>query len=1009
MSIPTLPDGRIPVLLSAHAEDLLAADAAAIAGYLGAHRGAATVAEVAAALLGTRRIRRHRAVIRARDHRELREALAAAAAGTEHPRVARSARTAAPRVAFVFPGQGGQHPGMGAASDALPGYRAAVDRCCEAFAAAGHPTPRRYLMGTDPQHYTEIEVQGAQFSHAVALAEAWRAGGVRADLVVGHSLGEIAAAHVAGALTLADAVGVVAARAGVVDRLPGRYAVAALGMTAAEAMALIAETPGWLELSVINADGAVAVSGDRAAVTAAVATARGRGRLGREITVNFPVHTSVLEPLGDWVRANLPAGEFAEAAVEVIGASTGDVVAAGTAFGDYWYANLRNTVRFDRAVATAIRRGAEVFVEISSHPALLHAVAAQAGDGALLVGTGRRDTEPADEFSANLARVAVADPGHRWYPAPGPRRLPGLPNAPMRADRLWAQRRPLPPVPALTITAERWLPAPAEPAPAQGPRRIAVLELGVGAAVAQQADAQPAAAQPALAERLAAALGSHPGAVAAEPTDADTLVLLAPRHPEPDPEHAVGVLEHLVAGGLLDYPAAIGPACRNIWLVTAGAEQVTGADPLLPLPAALAAIHRSLGLEHPELNFAHLDLPEQPPAPAAVLGALLGAPGEVALRVDGAGQTRCYRRELGAFDGPALHAPALPTDTGLLDEVVITGGSGAVARGFTEQLAERGARRIVLLSRRPADPDWCAALTARYGTDIRPVSADLTDPDALRAAAAAHAGTGATLVVHAAGAATFGPAADLDDTAFAHTLAAKTTGLAELTRCWPLARDARVLLCSSMSAVCGGHGHAAYAAANRLLDVAAARLRAAGIGCVSVRWGLWQTPAGGIVDAAETARIQRSGLRPMAPAAAVDAGLCDYRVDPLILVADPDRLRIFLGCAPEPAPAPAPEPAAAPAPGPAAGTDPAALVRAELAAVCSLPGPGAVDLGAALFDLGVDSLLALELRKRLTRGCGHTVPLARLLGGITGADLVGDLRAAASRGANGTESDTPRD
>lgn len=993
MSIPTLPDGRIPVLLSAHAEDLLAADAAAIAGYLGAHRGAATVAEVAAALLGTRRIRRHRAVIRARDHRELREALAAAAAGTEHPRVARSARTAAPRVAFVFPGQGGQHPGMGAASDALPGYRAAVDRCCEAFAAAGHPTPRRYLMGTDPQHYTEIEVQGAQFSHAVALAEAWRAGGVRADLVVGHSLGEIAAAHVAGALTLADAVGVVAARAGVVDRLPGRYAVAALGMTAAEAMALIAETPGWLELSVINADGAVAVSGDRAAVTAAVATARGRGRLGREITVNFPVHTSVLEPLGDWVRANLPAGEFAEAAVEVIGASTGDVVAAGTAFGDYWYANLRNTVRFDRAVATAIRRGAEVFVEISSHPALLHAVAAQAGDGALLVGTGRRDTEPADEFSANLARVAVADPGHRWYPAPGPHRLPGLPNAPMRTDRLWAQRRPLPPVPALTITAEHWLPAPAQPGPVQGTRRIAVRSLGGGSA------------EHALAERLGAALGSHPGAVAAEPADADSLVLLAPRYDDPDPEHAVGVLEQLVAGGLLDYPAGIGPACRNIWLVTAGAEQVTGADPLLPVPAALAAIHRSLGLEHPELNFAHLDLPEQPAAPAAVLGALLGAPGEVALRVDGAGQTRCHRRELGVFDGPALHATALPTDTGLLNEVVITGGSGAVARGFAERLVERGARRIVLLSRRPADPDWCAALTARHGTDIRPVPADLTDPDALRAAAAAHAGAGATLVVHAAGAATFGPAADLDDTAFAHTLAAKTTGLAELTRCWPLAPDARVLLCSSMSAVCGGHGHAAYAAANRLLDVAAARLRAAGIGCVSVRWGLWQTPAGGIVDAAETARIQRSGLRPMAPAAAVDAGLRDYRVDPLILAADPDRLRIFLGGAPEPAP----EPAAAPAPGPAAGTDPAALVRAELAAVCSLPDPGAVDLDAALFDLGVDSLLALELRKRLTRGCGHTVPLARLLGGITGADLVGDLRAAASRGANGTESDTPRD
>jgi mycobactin polyketide synthetase MbtD len=885
-------------------------------------------------------------VIRAHSTEELRAGLRAVADGADHPLVARSSAGRAPRVAFVFPGQGGQHPGMGAdAHRDFPGYRAAVDECVAAFAAAGHATPLRYLTeAVDPESFSEIEIQGGQFTQAVGLAAIWRGLGITADVVVGHSLGEIAAAYVAGAMTLTDAVAVVAARAGVVDRLSGRYAVAALGIPAVAAGVLIDEVDGWLELSVINASAAVAVSGDADAVSEAVRRVRERGHLGREITVNFPVHTSVLEPQRDWVQANLPTAAFDESPVQFIGGTTGEVVRAGTGFVDYWYANLRHTVRFDRAVQTAIDCGASVFVELSTHPQLLHAIADTAGESAVLVGTGHRDHALVEQVAANLAAVAVADPTYRWRELLGADRsvvLRGFPNAAMRATSMWAQREPLAPVSELTIGAETWVPAHTGP---RSPQRVAVVPLG-----------EPT------------------------PADAETLVMVAPDARDTDPREAAATLVRLVQDGLLTHLDAIGPHCRQVWLVTTGAEQVGVADPApSPVAAALAAVHRSVGFERPDQGFHHLDIAPGI-TPEAVLDAVRTGSGEMALRmVDGA--VRRYRRDTAAFTGVA----ATDFDPAVLADVVITGGAGAVGLHFARHLAARGARRIVLLSRRPVDPALCAEIGGKHGTDVVSVPCDITDGGQLSAAAARFGGDGASLVVHCAGAAHFGPAVDLDAAAFIQTLNAKVIGAASLAQTWPQRSDCRILLCSSMSAVWGGRGHAAYAAANRMLDVLAQQLRADGRRCVSVRWGLWQADGSGITDAAETANIERSGLRPMPPEQAVAAGLRDYPVDPLVLAADQQRLGMFLTSLDRPGPSTStPE-------SPAARGAPDA-VRTQLAAVLSLPDPDAVDLNASLFDLGVDSLLALDLRKRLKRVTGRTVGLARLLGGITGTELVSDL------------------
>jgi mycobactin polyketide synthetase MbtD len=952
------PDGRTALMLSAHTADLVRADAEALLRYLDR---APDVDDVAAHLVRTRRIRRHRTVIRAGDLTELRAALRAVACGDEHPLVATSSSAGAGRLVFVFPGQGTQWPGMGADPyRELAAYRGVADACADAFVAIGKPSPLSYLTGTAGQQVSEIEIEGAQFVHAVALAHVWQACGFAPDLTVGHSLGEVAAAYIAGSITLADAATVIAARAAVVDLLPGDYAVAALGISAADAGALIADIDGWLEMSVVNASTSVAVSGARDAVLAAVAAVAAGGRFAREITVGFPVHTSILEPLRDGLRAQLPDAEFSGTAVQFVGAATGDVVAAGTRFADYWYGNLRDMVRFDRATATAARLGARSFVELSSHPALAYAITdvlgAETGEEpALLVGSGHRDRPLVEQLSANIAAAAAADPGYNWRAHVDLHRplLPAFPNAPMRNVHLWATPEPLTALPGLTVSVERWQPVPL-PVRTSAPR-VAVLPGGP----------------------LAEALTRRLGVDLVTPAEAELLVVVAPTVDEPGVPAAAGAVATLVGEGLLAYATMAGPDCRTICLVTHGAEQVRPGEPVTsPAHAALAAMHRSIGLEHPDRSFVHLDAAATDAAHLdTVAETLLAEPGSGAVR-DGSFWQRVLQ------ESPVGAPWAL--DGGVLDEVVITGGTGAVGWEFARHLAERGARRIVLLSRGGADPSALADLTARYGTVVEAPACDITDADAVADAAARHGGSGASLLIHAAGVATFATAGELTAAACTDTFAAKLTGLAQLTVHWPLRADARILLCSSVSGVWGGLGHGAYSAANRMLDVMADQLRTEGYRCSSVRWGLWQ--GSGIVDAAETAAIERSGLCPMAPARAFEAGLCEYVSDPLIFSADGHRLRIFLD-----AEVPTSSPPAAPEPVTAAGT--ADVVRAELMSVLSLAAASTVDLDTELFDLGLDSLLAIDLRKRLLRSTGRTVTLARLLGGITGTELVNALES----------------
>ena len=433
-----------------------------------------------------------------------------------------------------------------------------------------------------------------------------------------------------------------------------------------------------------------------------------------------------------------------------------------------------------------------------------------------------------------------------------------------------------------------------------------------------------------------------------------------------------------------------------MWLLTAGGERVLPGDPATrPAQAALAAMHRSVGFEFGDQTFGSLDLPvgeidEQ--TAAAALDVLLGDAGVLALRAEAAAPRRA------ATPGPcASTASRLATrtlDAAALENVVITGGSGAIGLRYAQYCIERGARRVILLSRNGVEPDVLNRLIGGHPVDVFAPRCDITDRAAVAAVAAEYAGAGASLLIHTAGIAATFQRAELTGADVAAVCAAKVSGLAAMADVWPLQPECRILACSSVFGVWGGHGHAAYAASNRILDVLAAQLRATGLDCTAIRWGLWQ--GAGVVAAAEIARTERSGLTAMRPESAVTASLGRFAGDPLIFDADFDRLRVFFESQGIPMPLhlaadidDAVRRTAMPTPRPLVD-----VVCAELSATLHLGDAVSIDASASLIDLGLDSLLALDLRRRLRRAVGHSAPVARMLGGITVNELIDVLGAA---------------
>ncbi len=370
--------GPLPWPLSAPDAEALCAQAECQLHFFDDHPEA-DLAGVAVALASRAAFTRRAVVIGARPE-ELREGLAALAEAGSAPGVIEGiARTRQP-VVFVFPGQGAQWEGMAVELlDSSPLFAARMRACEEALAEHVEWSLEGVLRGAPGQPTLERVdvVQPALWAVMVSLAALWRACGVEPDAVVGHSQGEIAAAHVAGGLSLRDAARLAALRSRALVALAGRGGMASVALGEPHLRArldeLTGELPGEISIAAVNSPGATVVSGDPGALDELVAGCERDGVRARRIPVDYAAHAAPVEQLREELLAACAEIEPRPNEVPFCSSVTGGLLDTAMLDAEYWYRNLRETVRFEQATRALFNEGA-AFVELSPHPVLTLAV-----------------------------------------------------------------------------------------------------------------------------------------------------------------------------------------------------------------------------------------------------------------------------------------------------------------------------------------------------------------------------------------------------------------------------------------------------------------------------------------------------------------------------------------------------------------------------------------------------------------------------------------------------------
>ncbi|MGV9675480.1 type I polyketide synthase [Nocardia sp. NPDC003482] len=357
----------------------------------------------------TRSALAHRAVVTGTGRAELLARLDAVAAGTPvAPGVALGKVRHGPGPVFVFPGQGSQWEGMGARlfRDS-PVFARSVARCADALKPYVTFDVLGVLRGERSAPIERAEViQPLLFAMYVSLAELWRGLGVTPAAVIGHSQGEIAAAHVAGALTLDQAARVVALRSAALRAVDRRGAMAALAVPVERARKLLCRWDDRLEVAVVNGPSATVVAGDAEAMTELLRHCEHAGVDTRLLPVDYASHSQHMETLRDRIHADLADLECHPARLPIVSSTTGEIIDATRLDGSYWFENLRRPVDFDAAIRCALTAGYRQFVEVSPHPVLTGAIddlAAAVDIDAGITATLQRERGGGADFLAAVA------------------------------------------------------------------------------------------------------------------------------------------------------------------------------------------------------------------------------------------------------------------------------------------------------------------------------------------------------------------------------------------------------------------------------------------------------------------------------------------------------------------------------------------------------------------------------------------------------------------------------
>ncbi|HET7505623.1 MAG TPA: SDR family NAD(P)-dependent oxidoreductase, partial [Kofleriaceae bacterium] len=390
----------------------------------------------------------HRLACVGRSAGDLVAALDAFAAGEDRAGLAWGARCVGrrPRVAFVFSGQGPRWLPLGAdLLDAEPVFRDVLEQCSAVLRPhvdwslfdqlTAEPGRARW---SDPG-----VIQPVLCAVQVALAALWRSWGVEPAAVVGHSVGEIAAAHVAGALDLDAALRVALHRGRVIRAAVGQGKMAVAGVALDRARQIVDElAPGLVSVAASNGPRTTVLSGDAAALETIVGRLDAEGVFSRMLeSVEFASHSPQMEPLRDDLRRSLADLAPRRAAIPIVSTVTGELIDGTRLDGEYWATNLRQPVLFDHALTTLLDGGHDAFVEISGHPMLDTAIEEKLearGVRGAVVASLHRDQPSRSALLGELGQLYTAGFSVDWHKVigePGP--MVELPTYPWQRQRCW--------------------------------------------------------------------------------------------------------------------------------------------------------------------------------------------------------------------------------------------------------------------------------------------------------------------------------------------------------------------------------------------------------------------------------------------------------------------------------------------------------------------------------------------------------------------------------------------
>ncbi|MGW4079221.1 type I polyketide synthase, partial [Streptomyces asiaticus] len=915
----------VPWVLSARSEAGLRAHALRIRSFVGADADLRPV-DVGWSLASARSVLSHRAVVVGADRDELLRELEAVASGSATVGEARTHSG----VVFVFPGQGSQWAGMALELlESSPVFAGRMRECADALGRFVEWSVFDVLGDEVALGRVDV-VQPVLWAVMVSLAELWRSYGVVPSAVVGHSQGEIAAACVAGALSLEDGARVVALRSRALLALSGRGGMVSVPVPADR----LRERPG-LSVAAVNGPSSTVVSGGEEVLEAVLA----EFPEAKRIPVDYASHSVQVEGIREGLAEALAPVRPRTGEVPFFSTVTGRLMDTVELGGEYWYRNLRETVEFQSTVEHLIRQGHTVFVEASPHPVLTVGIqdTADTTDTDILVtGSLRRDDGGPARFLTALAELSVRGVATDWrqaFEGTGARYV-DLPTYPFQRERFWAE----PTAPDMardangtTADGEFWAAVEREDAaslattlqvdgasldgllPALSAWRRRRHEWSALDAVRYQVnwkplvDDRPATLSGAwlvlvsqadadhewvsgVSETLAE-YGAEPVVCLVDERHLDRAVLadrltnmtstsgttsaasirgvvsLVALDQRPHPDYASVPIGFAMTVLLTQALGDTGVEAP-LWSLTQRAVSTGPADTLLASASAQALVW----------GVGRVIALEQP----LRWGGLIDLPTEVNTRareqlarvLSGvSGEDQVAIRTVGAFGRRLVHAPALRTDLPSWQPsgtVLVTGGTGALGGHIARWLAHQGAEHLVLTSRRGMAAPGASALVADLEAAGAAVTVAVCDVAERAQLAELVAEVGPlTAVVHTAALLDDATVESLTTEQLHRVLRVKVDGathLHELTRDMELSA---FVLFSSLSGTVGTPGQGNYAPGNAFLDALAEYRRAQGLVATSVAWGLWAGGGMGEGEAGEVAR--RHGVPALSPELAVAA------------------------------------------------------------------------------------------------------------------------------------------